>query len=64
MNDIIGGCSKHIGQSWINCPMCAMEEYQKNPPKIKLTLARKDKKKFKKTLQKLVDKINAKSKTK
>lgn len=26
-NTIIGGCSKHKGQSMIDCPLCYMEEY-------------------------------------
>lgn len=28
MNNSIGGCSKHIGQSMINCPLCASEKME------------------------------------
>lgn len=30
-NKAIGGCGKHPGQSMINCPLCASEQYRTNP---------------------------------
>ena len=38
MNNSIGGCSKHIGQSMINCPLCAAEKMENIEAQVPLPL--------------------------
>lgn len=38
MTQVIGECSKHPGNNFVDCTLCKIEEFQKNPPKIKVKM--------------------------